>query len=155
MRPMETPGKKVLPPDLEEDVYGLWAVYDWSYEKISKWLAEKHQFTASREWVRRLIDRMKLAKGGVAADDADPGELDDDQQLVRVQHDAYREARSKLRRGDTSGWAVAARVHLQVVLTRKKLREPGPAAGDAQEPVQDVGLRLPMFGAGVVINGRS
>ena len=148
-------GKKILAPDLEEECYGLWAVHDWSYERISKWLKDKHQFDGSREWVRRLIDRLKLSKAGVAGDDADPADLDDEAQLVRVQCDAYKEARAKLRRGDTSGWAAAARVHLQVVLTRKKLREPGPGLGDGQEAVMDVGLKVPMFGVSGVTNGRS
>lgn len=139
--------KKALSAELEEEVYQLWAVQDWSFERISGWLEEKHQFTASREWVRRLIDRLRLAKGGVPDESAEPESLDEDQQLHRLQCDAFKEARRLLRRGETAGWSNAAKVHIQAILARKKLREE-PGAG-AADPAGPPSLLMDLPGVGV------
>lgn len=139
--------KKIIPAPLRDEIYRFWSEEDWSYQKLSDWLRDKHQIEVSREWVRRLIEREKEARVlGMAPVATMPEDLDDDQQGLRIQHEIFRAFNVAKRQGDVNGALNAARVWTQVVMTRKKLREPGPAAGEVpEESVQIPAVRAPMF----------
>lgn len=127
-------GKKSIPDHLAQESYRLWADQKWSPQRIADWLLKEHGHEVSREWVRRLLEGMRGAEGE-AIPEGEPEDLSEDQQLLKLQCSAYRDAMAKARRGDTNAFATAAKIHIQAVLARKRLREePGAGAGVADPP---------------------
>jgi hypothetical protein len=118
--------KKSLPDDLLVEVYRLSRSEGWSNQQISDWLSEQGYSGYSREWVRRACEAMDGTEGEVVPDIEDPAHLDDDGQLLSIQHTLYRVAHSARKRGDVADLIAAAKAHRDQVIARKRLREAGP-----------------------------
>ena len=116
-----------VPDEIAQEVLRLHTEANWSYPQIAEWLNKSHGYRVSREWVRLLLVNMK-GGGGPPPAETRLEDMDEDQQLHRIQIMAFREAITKSRRGDTYSFAAAAKAHMQAIEARRKIR-------DQQEPV--------------------
>lgn len=111
-----------VPDEIAQEVLRLHTEADWSYPQIADWLQKTHGYRVSREWVRLLLVNMK-GGGGPPPSETRLEDMDEDQQLQRIQIMAFKEAVAKSRRGDTYSFAAAAKAHMQALEARRKLRE--------------------------------